>query len=109
MAESSRIDGISVNGVTVVGSSSMITSAYSPLVLLARFLRSCQMIPKSMRITAIAPRVPPAIAAAFVWLRGEGEVAEEELLEGEVAEEGLWEGEEVLGGSAAQAKKLSEQ
>ena|ERR1700722_6869253 len=105
MNECSRRDGTSVTrvsgGATVVGPPSSATSAGSSLALLARFLRSCQMIPKSMRITAIAPTVPPAIAAAFVWLwwEGGGEVC---------AEEGLWEGEEVLGVTGAQAKKPSE-
>ena len=114
MNECSRRDGTSVTrvsgGATVVGPPSSATSAGSSLALLARFLRSCQMIPKSMRITAIAPTVPPAIAAAFVWLwwEGGGEVyAEDEVLEGEVAEKVLWDGEEV-GVTAAQAKKLSE-
>src|ERR1700722_18754218 len=118
MNECSRRDGTSVTrvsgGATVVGPPSSATSAGSSLALLARFLRSCQMIPKSMRITAIAPTVPPAIAAAFVWLwwEGGGEVCAEEVLEGEVAGEGLWEGdvaekvlwegEEVLGVAAAQ-------
>src|SRR3984957_2941526 len=117
MDESSRRDDISVTrvsgGATVVGPPSLATSAGSSLALLTRFLRSCRMIPKSMRITAIAiaPTVPPAIAAAFVWLwwEGGGEVcAEEELLEGEVAEEGLWEGEEVLEVAAAQCKSPTE-
>jgi len=109
MNECSRRDGTSVTrvsgGATVVGPPSSATSAGSSLALLARFLRSCQMIPKSMRITAIAPTVPPAIAAAFVW---EGGGAEEKLWEGEVAEKVLWEGEEVLGVAAAQCKIPSE-